>query len=129
MGRKASVVPDVTIPNKKLLEARAGLPNRQGGYIANPLTALASKPVKNQSESLVPTIPRIDAEMKSNIVAILDDYTLKGGKNMSLQQDAAKIAEDLGLKMPKRYGDLVSMLGKVLDKSETSRPVNVATAK
>jgi hypothetical protein len=62
--------------------------------------------------------------MKTNIVAILDDYTLNGAKDMGLQQDAARMAEDLGIPMPSRYGDLVKKLGNILDAAERPRKVN-----
>lgn len=58
---------------------------------------------------------KLDAEMKINLVKIIDDYRLNKGKNLELQQDAAKIAEDLGINMPKTYGALVEKLQKILD--------------
>jgi hypothetical protein len=67
---------------------------------------------------------RVPAEVRSNIVEILDDYTLNGGKNKTLQEDAARIAEDFGITLPKRYGDLVKRLGEFLDKQEINRQVN-----
>lgn len=58
---------------------------------------------------------KLDAEMKINLVKIIDDYRLNKGKDLELQQDAAKIAEDLSIPMPKNYGALVEKLQKVLD--------------
>jgi hypothetical protein len=53
------------------------------------------------------TLPKIDAEVKSNIVRILDDYTLN--------------------KNPETYGALVKKLGEVLDKADAPKVVTTPT--
>lgn len=106
--------------NPKLDGFNAGTPSSQGGYIGNSPQRTAKG---NQGVSSSPSVPKLTAEMKSNIVEILDDYTLKGGKNLELQQDAARIAEDLGIPMPSRYGDLIKKLGEILDVAEKPRKV------
>lgn len=76
----------------------------------------------DQSEASNPLIERqglvltnLPAEVKVNIKDIIDDYRLNKGKDSELQQDAARIAEDLGIRMPKTYGALVEKLQKILD--------------
>lgn len=74
------------------------------------------KSVQKQIES-VPIIKetgKVTPEIKENIVQIIDDYRLNKGKNLTLQEDAAKIAEDLGIQMPKTYGALVNKLEKLV---------------
>jgi hypothetical protein len=106
--------------NTKLDAFRKNLPSSEGGYIGDPSRKL---PQGNQGVSLSPSVPKLTAEIRTNIVDILDDYTLNGGKNLELQQDAARLAEDLGIPMPKRYGDLVKKLGEILDAAEQPRQV------
>lgn len=67
--------------------------------------------------------PKIPAETRINIVDIIDDFRLNGGKNLELQEDAARIAEDLGIPMPKRYGDLVNKLEQIIQKIDEGREV------
>jgi hypothetical protein len=62
--------------------------------------------------------PRLTPEMKSNIVRILDDFYTRGAKDLDLQQDAARMAEDMGVKMPKTYSALVKKLESMLAESE-----------
>lgn len=56
--------------------------------------------------------------MKDNIVEIIDDFRLNGAKNMELQQDASRIAEELGIPRQKTYGALVNRLQKLLEESD-----------
>lgn len=74
------------------------------------------KSVQKQIES-VPIIKetgKVTPEIKENIVSIIDDYRLNKGKNLTLQEDAAKIAEDMGIQMPKTYGALITKLEKLV---------------
>lgn len=64
------------------------------------------------------SIGKIPAEVRANIVEIIDDFRLNKGKNLTLQQDAARIAEDLNLPKSKTYGALVNKLEKILQASE-----------
>ena len=93
------------------------IPNRQ--TIINSFDELKKRMSFKESGNI-----RVPAEVRANIVEILDDYTLNGGKNKTLQEDAARIAEDFGITLPKRYGDLVKRLGEFLDKQEINRQVN-----
>jgi hypothetical protein len=98
---------------KFLDDVKKGKVNLESGKIANPLgTKLEAK---SQVVSSMPSVPRWSAEVKSNVVDIIDDYRLNKGKNLELQQDAAKIAEDYNIPMPKNYGDLVEKLQQILD--------------
>lgn len=67
------------------------------------------------------TIAKIPAEVKSNIVEIIDDFRLNKGASKTLQEDAARIAEDLGIKLPKTYAALVNKLEKILEKSDKKK--------
>jgi len=107
----------------------------QGGYARNPFVKDDGQSIplqRNQRNTTTPastnsissTVPKLDAEVKSNIVRILDDYTLNKNPDLELQMDAAKIAEDLGIKLPKTYGELVKKLGEVLDVAEAPKTVN-----
>lgn len=58
--------------------------------------------------------PTLSPETKDNIVSIIDDHRLNKGKDLSLQEDAARIAEDLNLPKSKTYGELVNQLEDVL---------------
>lgn len=106
----------------------------QGGYARNPFVKDDGQSIplqRNQRKTTTPantnaissTVPKLDAEVKSNIVNILDDYTLNKNPDLELQMDAAKIAEDLGIKLPKTYGALVKKLGEVLDEAEAPKTV------
>jgi hypothetical protein len=110
-----------TTTNKTLQNFRQGGASSQAGFLAG---SDRPAPKGNQGVSSSPSVPKLTAEMKTNIVAILDDYTLNKGKNMELQSDAARLAEDLGIPMPSRYGDLVKKLGEILDAAERPRKVN-----
>jgi hypothetical protein len=107
--------------NTTMQSFRDGNPSPQGGYIGN---SPRQAPKGNQRVSSSPSVPKLTAEMKSNLVDILDDYYTKGGKNLQLQEDAARMAEDLGIPMPSRYGDLVKKLGEILDAAERPKRVN-----
>lgn len=49
------------------------------------------------------------------MIKIIDDYRLNKGKNLELQYDASRIAEDFGLGSPKTYGALIAKFQKLLD--------------
>jgi hypothetical protein len=120
------------------------LPNKKGGFVKigqdakAPMATQTNKTITknaNTSKNVIPpnsttkglkgkgTIPEIDKvdksgltpTMKDNIVDIIDDYRLKKGKNIDLQQDASSILEDLGIPLPKRYGDIVKKLESLLN--------------
>jgi hypothetical protein len=141
IGKSKTTIPDVVVGsrtakpvkavipvNQKLTDYKAGKPNSSSGHIANPFQGKPKQLVDNQGVSLtndnMKKTLKVPAEVRSNIVEILDDYTLNGGKNKTLQEDAARIAEDFGITLPKRYGDLVKRLGEFLDKQEINRQVN-----
>lgn len=116
----------VNLPIKAIAEASDGsdsllkrMAKDQTGRITIPGGNSSSRKAKgNVKKSFSKSNTRpLTPEVKDNIVRIIDDYELKGGKNLSLQEDAAKIAEDFGIKMPKNYGNLVRNLRKALEES------------
>lgn len=116
----------------------AMVPQRKKALISDQNQAI--NPPKT-TQSISSTVPKVTAEVKSNIVDIIDDYRLNGGKNLELQEDAAKIAEDFNLPYRKDYGRLVNELEKLLDENyevkawtgtESSKPstvTNTSTSK
>jgi hypothetical protein len=99
-------------PQKKATQG-VNKPNMQGGYIKNPLQKPKSK--GNLRAPLSPKVPQFPAEVKSNIVRAIDDYRLNKGKNLELQADIARIAEDYNIPLPQRYGDLIAKFQQILD--------------
>lgn len=91
----------------------------QTGRITIPGGRSTSRKAKGSvTKSLSKSTTRpLTPEVKDNIVRIIDDYELNGGRNLRLQEDASKIAEDFGIKMPKKYGNLVRNLRKALEES------------
>lgn len=89
-----------------------------------PKGSMQSRSVKKSYDLSIPqdkkiAIDKLTAAVKTNIVEIIDDFRLKGGKSLTLQEDAAKIAEDLGIPMPKTYGALVNKLEKILQANDS----------
>jgi hypothetical protein len=80
---------------------------------------LAYKETVPQAEKITTT--KLPAEVKSNIVEIIDDFRLNKGVSKTLQEDAARIAEDLGIKMPKTYAALVNKLEKILQAADAKK--------
>jgi hypothetical protein len=76
------------------------------------------------AQSIPSKVPKLPAEVKINIVDIIDDYRLKGGENLELQQDAARIAEDFDIPMPKTYGALVKKLEEILESQPEMEVLN-----
>lgn len=104
-------------PGDMILDKTKSTPNKSGGFVKVP--SLKGKGTIPQNSEL----DRVDKfgltpVIKDDIVAIIDDYRLNKGKKLELQEDAARIAEDLGIKMPKTYGALVKKLEDLLVKSD-----------
>lgn len=116
-------------------------PNKQGGFVRigqDSEAFLKSQPTNNiaSNTSISKTVAKTKAKvnavkeidkvdklgltptMKDNIVKIVDDYRLNKGKNLTLQEDASALLEDLGIPLPKRYGDVVKKLEDLLAKSD-----------
>lgn len=91
------------------------LPKAESVSLPPTLPPKTTKSSKGLGTVLGTKIPKLPAEVKTNLVKVIDDYRLNGGKNLELQEDASRIAEDYGIPMPKTYGVLVERLQKILD--------------